>query len=184
MSRLGEWTPASLDERMDRLESVATIRQLPERYALALDARDLDSLVDLFVPDVKVGSDQVGRPALRAWFDVSMRKVRTTIHLVANHIIDFSGPDEATGVVYCRDEVEYPDGAWHVGMLQYWDAYRRVDSTWCFDRRRFHRWYQVDALQRPHAGAGVNEGDDPIRTALLPDAFPTWQPFWDSRPAT
>jgi hypothetical protein len=178
VGRLGAWAPGSAEERLDRLEALAEIGQLAVRYALALDARDLDALVDLFVPDVRVGRDASGRDALRAWFDHSMRKVRTTVHVVANHIIDFDDATHARGVVYCRDEVEYPEtGEWHVGMLQYWDAYRRVGDTWCFERRRFHRWYEVDALERPHAGAGVNEGNDPITTAPLPDAFPTWAPF-------
>jgi hypothetical protein len=64
-------------------------------------------------------------------------------------------------------------------MLQYHDDYRRVDGTWCIERRRFHRWYQVDALQRPAPGAGVDAATDPIRTIQLPDAFATWAPFWD-----
>jgi hypothetical protein len=185
MGRLGVWSPTSLEERVDRMESVVEIRQLVQRYALALDSRDLDSLVELFAPDVRVGRSAVGRDALWKWYDVSMRKVATTVHVVTNHIIDFDGPDEARGVVYCRDEVEYPDrGEWQVGMLQYWDSYRRIDSAWCIDRRRFHRWYQVDALQRPRPGAGVNEGDDPVTTSPLPQAFPTWQPFWDRQPTT
>lgn len=180
MGRLGAWSPRTAEERLDRVESELELRQLAVRYALALDSRDLDSLVALFAPDVRVGRDATGRDALRSWFDVSMRKVRTTVHVVSNHVIDFDDTDHAHGVVYCRDEVEYPDtGEWQVGMLQYWDAYRRVDGEWCFDRRRFHRWYQVDALERPRTGAGVNEGDDPITTAPLPDAFPTWQAFWD-----
>ena len=33
-------------------------------------------------------------------------------------------------------------------MLQYWDSYVRVEGEWCFQRRRFHRWYIVDALAR------------------------------------
>ena len=61
MSRLGTWEPSSLEERVDRLESLAAIRQLPSRYALALDSRDMESLVQLFVPDVRVGSDTSGR---------------------------------------------------------------------------------------------------------------------------
>lgn len=183
MGRLGAWTPATSEERLDRVESTLEIQQLAQRYALALDARDLDALVDLFAPDVRVGHDATGRDALRAWYDRAMRNVRTTCHVVANHILDFNDADHASGVVYCRDEVEYPDtGEWHVGMLQYWDSYRRIDGMWCFDRRRFHRWYQVDALVRPRAGAGVNEGDDPITTSALPDAFPTWQAFWSTTP--
>ena len=55
MSRLGSWKPADTDARLDRLESLAEIRQLPYRYALAVDSRDMDALVGLFVPDVRVG---------------------------------------------------------------------------------------------------------------------------------
>lgn len=183
MSRLGAWRPTALEERIERIEAVLEIRQLVQRYALALDARDLDSLVELFVPDVRVGVSATGHEALRAWFDESLRKVRTTVHVVANHTIDLDADDRARGVVYCRDEVEVVErGEWQVGMLQYWDAYRRVGPTWCFERRRFHRWYQVDALQRPWPGAGVNQGDDPITTTPLPQAFPTWQPFWEREP--
>ena len=61
MSRLGTWKPATPEERLDRMESLADIRQLPYRYALALDSRDMDALVDLFVPDVRVGRDETGR---------------------------------------------------------------------------------------------------------------------------
>ena len=142
------WKPASLDERVDRLESTDTIRQLPHRYALALDSRDISMLVTLFVPDVRVGPTKTGRQALSEWFVDAMSKVRATVHVVANHIIDFDDPDRAHGIVYCRDEVEYPDtGEWKVGMLQYHDSYRRTDGVWGFERRKFHRRYQVDALQ-------------------------------------
>jgi hypothetical protein len=180
MSRLGPWEPATLEERVDRVESLAQIRQLPSRYALALDSRDLDSLVELFVPEVRVGRDRTGRAALREWFVVAMSQVRTTVHVVADHIVDFESADAAHGIVYCRDEVEYPDrGEWQVGMLQYHDDYRRVGDEWCIERRRFHRWYQVDALSRPGPGAGIDATTDPIRTSQLPEAFPTWSAFWD-----
>ncbi len=176
----GTWEPATLAERVDRLESIDAIRQLPHRYALALDSRDISMLVTLFVPDVRVGPEEAGREALSEWFVDAMAKVRTTVHVVANHIIDFDSPDRAHGVVYCRDEVEYPDtGEWKVGMLQYHDTYRRTDGVWGFERRKFHRWYQVDALERPTPGAGMEPELDPITTIQLPEAFPTWAPFWE-----
>ena len=179
MSRLGTWTPSTLEERVDRMESLAAIRQLPVRYARCLDARDLDALVELFVPDVRVGRDATGRAALRAWFSQTMRVMRTSIHLVANHVVDFDDADHAHGIVYCRDELEYPDrGEWEIGVLQYWDTYLRVDGEWCFERRKFHRWYIVDALTRPSHGAGVGTGGDALTTAQLPEAFETWGRFW------
>lgn len=42
---------------MDRVESSLAISQLPGKYAMALDARDLDALVALFVDDVDAGAE-------------------------------------------------------------------------------------------------------------------------------
>jgi ketosteroid isomerase-like protein len=181
VGRLGPWTPATHEERLDRLESLASIRQLAYRYALALDSRDMDAMAALFVPDVRVGRGESGRAALRRWFTEIMQASRTTIHLVANHIVDFDDADHARGIVYCRDQLERPStGRWEIGDLQYWDDYARVDGEWCFRRRKFHRWYLVDALRRPAHGAGVNDGSDPLGARQLPEAFATWAPYWES----
>jgi hypothetical protein len=181
MSRLGPWMPTTLEQRVDRMESLASIRQLAVRYALCLDSRDMEALVELFVPDVRVGKDATGRDALQAWFTETMRVPRTSVHLVANHIIDFDDADHARGIVYCHDELERPaSGLWEFGKLQYWDRYVRVDGVWCFQRRKFHRWYMVDALTRPSPGAGVGDAFDALTTAQLPEAFDTWHAFWDA----
>ena len=180
MTRLGEWNPQELGDRIERLESLTEIRQLPPRYGLAVDSRDLDALVDLFVPDVQVGRDRHGRPALKEWFVESLSRMRATVHFVGNHVVDFDSPDLAHGVVYCRDELERPDrGEWEVGMLQYRDTYRRVAGEWYFERRKFYRWYICDALTRPTLGFGADPGT--LTANQLPDAFPTWAAFWEHR---
>ena len=180
MSRLGSWHPETLEERLDRMESLAAIRQLPHRYGLALDSRDMDALVDLFVPDVRVGREERGRDALKRWYTEVMSRPRTSVHFVGNHVVDFDDADHAHGVVYCHDELDHPEtGEWQSGMLQYWDTYTRVDGEWCFERRRFHRWYIVDALTRPSHGAGVDPAQDSLTTHQLPEAFPSWNEFWD-----
>ena len=51
------------------------IRQLAHRYAVSIDARDLDALVALFVPDVRVGREASGRDALRADFERQLRGI-------------------------------------------------------------------------------------------------------------
>jgi hypothetical protein len=176
MSRLGPWTPANADERLDRLESLAAIQQLAARYGLAVDSRDMDALVDLFVPDVRVSRDEHGRDALKAWYTTTLLGAKTSVHFVANHIVDFDDADHARGIVYCRDEIEVPgEERWAVGMIQYWDRYVRVDGEWCFERRKLHRWYMVDALTRPSHGAGV---DDQLSVVQLPEAFESWGRFW------
>jgi hypothetical protein len=144
-----------------------------------VDSRDLDSLVALFVPDVRVGRDGHGREALKEWFRDSLRRMKTTVHFVGNHVIDFDSADSAHGIVYCRDELDHPErDEWEIGVLQYWDTYRRIGGEWFFERRKFHRWYIVDALSRPHHGAGVD--DARLSTSQLPEAFPTWSTFWAS----
>jgi hypothetical protein len=179
MSRLGPWSPDTIEARLDRMESLAAIQQLAVRYALALDSRDMDALVALFVPDVRVGRDESGRAALREWFVATMSVMRTSVHLVANHIVDFDDADHARGIVYCHDELERPtQGLWEYGKLQYWDRYERVEGEWCFRRRKFHRWYMVDALTRPTAGAGVGDSHDALATGRLPEAFGSWAAFW------
>ena len=55
----------ALLSRMERIESHLAIQQLPIRYALAVDSRDLDAWVQLFVEDVDCGSHGVGREALK-----------------------------------------------------------------------------------------------------------------------
>lgn len=179
MSRLGPWEPTDADARLDRMESLAAIRQLPMRYAVAVDSRNMDDLVALFVPDVRVGRDQTGRAALRAWFVDTLSKPKMSVHLVANHVIDFDDADHARGIVYCRDELSRPDGTWDYGMLQYWDTYVRVDGDWCFQRRKFLRWYMVEALERPSHGAGVGAVHDSLTTSQLPEAFESWSRFWE-----
>jgi ketosteroid isomerase-like protein len=177
--RLGPWQPTTVEERLDRMESYAAIQQLVSRYARALDARDMDAVVALFHPDVQVGPTGRGRTALKEWMSVLMSQMHTSIHLVANHVIDFGDADHASGVVYCRDELERPDrGEWSVGTIQYWDDYERVEGAWCISRRRLHRWYLVDWLDRPTPGAGVNDFGNLIRERPLPDAYPSWQAFW------
>ena len=42
----------TLEDRIDRLESIEEIRQLVSKYSLSLDMRDLDAHVNLFAEDI------------------------------------------------------------------------------------------------------------------------------------
>ena len=165
--------------RFARVEARQEIQQLASRYALAVDTRNIDALVALFVEDVQVGRHDHGREALAKWFTKTLGNMRVSIHQVMNHIVDVVDADHATGVVYCRDELER-DGKWLVGVIQYWDDYERRDGRWYFKRRRLHRWYLVDALERPAHGAGMGGERESLPQTLLPDAWPSWQRYWDS----
>jgi len=157
------------------------IRQLACRYAEAVDSRDLDALVECFVPDVQVGRDRFGRPALRAWFDTVLRTFGVSIHFIGNHRISIVDDDHASGVVYCRAEHEVGE-QWLVMMIQYWDTYARIDGQWLFSRRKEKVWYGVE--QDPGPGGPAMDrwpGREP-KVADLPAQWPSWTAFWTPEP--
>ena len=164
-----------LEARLDRVESHLAIQQLPIRYALAVDGRDLDAWVNTFVPDVDMGRHGVGRPALRDWIEPQVRDFYRSIHQIVGHRIERVDGDAASGQVYCRAEHEVGD-RWVVMAICYFDEYRRVDGEWLFARRRERHWYAADVLERPQAVAfdSWHHGEAPG----LPAAFATWASFW------
>lgn len=170
-------TPASIHARLDALESRLAIGQLPIRYAMAVDGRDVDAWVSLFVPDVRVGRDSSGRDALRRHITPLLRTFRRSVHQICGHRIDLddADPDRATGAVYCRAEHEVDD-RWIVMAICYFDEYRRVDCEWLFARRVERHWYAVDVNEHPQA-VGFDSWHDGPEPAL-PEAFPTWARFW------
>lgn len=137
--------------RIDRLESLDAIRQLPAKYALALDMRDMDAMVGLFPADVRVGKDASGRLALRAYMDRTLRSPFTgTSHHIGGHVIEFDDPDHAHGVVYSKNEHETGD-EWVIMQMMYVDDYVRTDGRWYFARRLPLYWYATD-LNKPPIG--------------------------------
>ena len=107
---------------IERLIAHDQIRLLASRYAVAVDSRDLDALVRLFVDDVQVGRDLRGRDALRESFRASLSAVGVTILNVGTHQIDLDTADAATGLVYCHGQVADGDRWIHQSIL-YRDTY-------------------------------------------------------------
>lgn len=172
LPRDDDWQPSTTAELLDRSISSDQITQLAVRYALAVDSRNMDELVELFVDDVRVGHGRSGRDSLKEWMTGALAQHGRTIHLVANHILTFVDADHATGIVYCRDEVEH-DGKWTLGHLQYWDTYERREGRWYFVRRRYNRWGVVDEVNRSESSL---EGAGPTANEL-PQAWSSWHEF-------
>ena len=97
-------------DEVGRLLAYEEIRQLAARYAFAVDTRDLDTLVGLFIPSVQVGRDLTGRDALRASCDTQLRGIGQSILNVGTHVIDLLDADHATGWVYTKAEIEATAG--------------------------------------------------------------------------
>ncbi|MDB5860164.1 MAG: nuclear transport factor 2 family protein [Ramlibacter sp.] len=174
--------------RLDRLESLDAIRQLAGKYALAIDVRDLDAVVALYVEDIRVGANERGRPALRTVFDRVLRGFTTTSHQVQNHVIEFDDADRAQGLVTCRceHEVATPQGAqWVVVQNLYHDRYERVGGHWYFRARVQNRLYGT-AVDDPPVGPLKDRwpGSEPTE-APFHAPFACWREFWgEQAPAT
>ncbi len=169
--------------RVDRLESLDQIRQLPVKYALALDMRDLDMLVNLFVEDVGVPGKQRGRHALRRWYNDSIRaSVIGTAHGVNGHVIELESADLGAGIVYSRNDLESIHGVWMIEMMVYLDRYERREGVWYFQRRTPLFWYECDIANPP---VGPNKLRWPKHAWSEGDfhtAFPSWEEFQRNAP--
>lgn len=174
-------TDANLLQRIDRIESHLAIQQLPIRYAIAVDSRDVDAWINLFVEDVRVGRDRYGRDALREFISSALTNFYRSHHQICGQQIDFIDDDHATGKTYCRAEHEDGD-SWVVMAICYFDTYERRNGTWYFARRQEEHWYSSDVLARPEGPSFQNwpSGTFADQRATLPHRFDTWARFWNA----
>lgn len=169
---------STMEERVDRLESLDAIRQLPAKYALALDMRDMDAMVSLFPADVRVGSDTSGRAALRAYMDRTLRSPFTgTSHHIGGHIIEFDDPDHAHGIVYSKNEHE-TGSEWVIMQMMYLDDYVRSDGRWHFARRLPLYWYASDLNKPPIGDRKMRWPGTEWVEGNFHKLFPSYAEFW------
>ena len=180
--------PVTLEDRIDRLESLDQIRQLPAKYALTLDMRDIDAMVSLFEPNVRVGREASGRQALRAYMDRTLRSPFTgTSHHIGGHIIEFDDADHAHGVVYSKNEHETPvngsKGEWVIMQMMYIDDYVRAPGPdgprWYFARRLPLYWYGTDLNQPPMGENKMRWPDTDWTEGNFHKLFPSYAEFWE-----
>jgi hypothetical protein len=173
---------AGLAARIERLEALDEIRQLAARYAVALDMRDLDALVNLFVDDVGVPGKRRGRAALRAWYDAEMRhNLLGSAHGVLGHVIDVHDAENASGLVYSRNDLE-TEAVWVIELLAYLDTYQRRDGQWYIVGRTPLFWYQSDITDPAIGPEKMRWPGSPRHDGGFHDAFPSWDSFWEADP--
>jgi hypothetical protein len=139
--------------------------------------------VNLFVPDIRVSRDKIGRAHLKRWLDDTLRLQFTgTSHHIGNHIIEFDDADHAHGVVYSRNEHETPcaDGRseWIIMSMLYWDNYERRDGRWYFCRRLPCYWYATDLNKPPVGDNKMRWPDRESYEGAFHELWPSWAAFW------
>lgn len=171
-----------LAARVQRLEDTLEIQQLPIRYAIAIDERDVNTWVSLFTPDVRVGPEAVGRDALRDWISPRLRLFYRSMHQIVGHRVELVDYEHAVGNVYCHAEHEVGD-RWIVMAIRYDDSYRKIDGHWYFERRKENQWYVADLNEYPQA-VGFNSWHGAPVGRSLPRPTSTWAAFWGGHPTS
>jgi SnoaL-like domain len=123
-------------------ESRIELRDLVERYARAVDERNVDAVADCFVPSAVVTSssgDEFDGPSFAIRTVGVLARWPVTHHLVTGQLVDFLGPDRAQGEVH--GVAVQGDSSGHVGDqlvagLRYLDAYTVHEHRWLIARRR------------------------------------------------
>jgi hypothetical protein len=139
-----------MNNQSDDLGKRLLLRELVDSYASAVDNRDTERFVSLFLddgvlavyePDVPeavvtfTGSDELGTVTKL------LQNFGTTFHLMANHLCKING-DMASGEVYCLANhlLEGDAGLINLCMvIRYFDTYTLTADGWRFAQRDVRR---------------------------------------------
>jgi hypothetical protein len=171
-----------VDSRLQAIEARLAIQQLPIRYAIAIDSRDLDLMAEQWVPDVWMGKAWgEGRDAVRKFFGQILQGFYRSIHMIVGHRIDLIDAETASGMVYCRAEHEALDH-WVAQAIVYEDTYRCFEGTWGFARRVHHHWYSTPMDESPTGPLFEKWPGRPTQGGLpdLPHVWPSWAKYWEN----
>jgi hypothetical protein len=140
-------------------------------------------MVSLFPEDVRVGKDAIGREALRAYMDQTLRAPFTgTSHHIGGHIIEFDDADHAHGVVYSKNEHETPveggQDEWVIMQMMYADDYVRQAGRWYFARRLPLYWYATDLNKPPVGDKKMRWPGSEWAEGNFHKLFPSFSEFW------
>ncbi len=165
--------------QLDQLLAYEQIRQLAARYALAINQRDLDGLLELFIDDVAAGRGRTGRDALKDHFDRQLRATLVDVLEVTTHVIDLVDADHATGTVYSRCELG-DEERWVRQSIAYEDDYERRDGTWYFVRRVHLLFYGVDSSPSPLDQEPAHWPQRVVGRGTVPFDWPSWRAYRSS----
>jgi ketosteroid isomerase-like protein len=125
----------------EELCSRLAIQDLTNRYALYVDTKQLDRLIDLFWPDAIFDESVLGagpfrgQTAIREYFQTALPSVSELMHITSNLVIDFDAGSEAKGVSTRFFEGRDPTGNIQRLKGYFHDVYRQNSGQWRFRSR-------------------------------------------------
>ena len=125
----------------EELCSRLAIQDLTNRYALYVDTKQLDRLIDLFWSDAVFDESALGagpfrgQTAIREYFQAALPSVSELMHVTSNLVIDFDAGSEAKGVSTLLFEGRDPTVTMQRLKGYFHDAYRLDSGQWRFQSR-------------------------------------------------
>jgi ketosteroid isomerase-like protein len=123
------------------LNARLAIQDLTNRYALYVDTKQLDRLIDLFWPDAIFDESALGagpfrgQPAIREYFEAALPSVSELMHITSNLVIDFDAGSDARGVSTLFFEGKDPTGNMQRLKGHFHDIYHQKSGEWRFQSR-------------------------------------------------
>ncbi len=134
-----------LEEMVEELWAREKIKELTYEYGLAIEAQDVERLVNLFTPDGSVDFSSLGagvikgREALKNFYRATWPlRVKP---FFTNHIIHLQG-ERASGICSLENRATRGDQSL-IGAGRLHDEYVRLDGAWKFKSRRVEMFYFV-----------------------------------------
>jgi ketosteroid isomerase-like protein len=125
----------------EELWSRLAIQDLTNRYALYVDTKQVDRLIDLFWADAIFDESALGagpfrgQAAIREYFQVALPSVSELMHITSNLVIDFDAGSEAKGISTLFFEGRNPMGNLQRLKGYFHDIYRQNSGQWRFQSR-------------------------------------------------
>jgi hypothetical protein len=167
-------------DAVERLVALEEIRQLPVRYAKAIEQRDVEAMVALFATDARFGAYGTGPDALRRLMGTLMHDNVVAVILVTNHLIELEADDAARGEVWALCMAQAGDG-YVEQLLRYDDRYRREDGSWRFLHRRHRLWFGRAESPSPFEQPPADWPDSQVGVGDIPLADDRFRAWWESR---
>jgi ketosteroid isomerase-like protein len=125
-------TATAVGTAADRLEII----EATHTYALGLDRLDPELALSAYTDDAVWDASAVGleryegSDQIRGFFERDRDAIAEQFHILTNHIVQFTGPDEAVGTNYVFSEGQMKSGARFEAAALNDDTYRRTPDGW------------------------------------------------------
>jgi hypothetical protein len=154
------------------------IRQLPYRYAKAIEARDVDAMTELYSPKARFGTFGDGPQGLRELMTLSLDDTVFAVILVANHLIDIEGNNQARGEVWAHCFAQARAEGFVEQLIKYEDRYENCDGRWLFLHRRHRLWYGVGHRESPLRQQAANWPASQVGVGDIPLSDKVFREWW------